>query len=190
MAYVCDLGTGQQIYLQNQDDQTSITLTTSGPGQQQSQGSSIHTGRWTLPPTVFRLPTGVVLRIEATRGQFFVQVQAGVMQLMSAAPHLADAEVLSLRQVAGTTAASQSSMAPMPPMEPMKPMEPMEPMKMGDMEMRMKPMEMRMGNMHLQMGSPSQPAEKKRFCTQCGAPVGANDRFCGQCGHRLVPDAE
>jgi hypothetical protein len=33
-------------------------------------------------------------------------------------------------------------------------------------------------------GIDTSPRES-RFCTQCGAPVGADAKFCGQCGHRL-----
>jgi len=52
-----------------------ITLVSGGSGQQQSQGNSFETGNWRVPPTVFRTPSGVVLRIEAEQDQHFIQVQ-------------------------------------------------------------------------------------------------------------------
>jgi zinc-ribbon domain len=103
-------------------------------------------------------------------------------------------------------------MQPMKPMESMKsdlpPMKPMKPIKMGNMEMSgmNSPMEMRMGNMQMSMGntrmgrpteqtragqvpsnsSPQPSQSTRRFCSQCGVAVDADDRFCSSCGHRLV----
>jgi NADH pyrophosphatase NudC (nudix superfamily) len=198
MAYVSELGTGQQIYLENQGPQTIVTLVSAAAGQQQSQRNGFETGNWHGPPTLLRTAAGLIVRIDADRGQFFVQVQGSGMGLLTTAPALTGADVLSLRQVADQHAASSSQMEPMEPMKPMEPMEPMkpmqpmqpmEPMRMGDMEMSANPMEMRMGNMHLRMGSPEQQQKPsaRRFCPQCGTGVSPEDRFCASCGHRLVP---
>jgi hypothetical protein len=120
---------------------------------------------------------GLILRIEATQGQRFIQLQANGISVMETPPLLAGADVLPLRQTATGTASSQSSTEPMQPMQPIKPLEPMSPMK---------PMEMRMGNMEMRMGAPEQSPAGHRFCSQCGQAIEAGDRFCSHCGHRLV----
>ncbi|WP_275993834.1 zinc ribbon domain-containing protein [Argonema antarcticum] len=178
IAYIGDLGSGQQVYIENQEPQTAITLISSSPGQQQSQSSSFQTGTWTKPPALFRSATGFVLQIEGTEGSRFVRLQANGISSFSETPSLSNAEVIPLQQV---------EKSPQPPMQPMKPMEPMKPI--GDMEMRMSPnMEMRMGNMEMRMGSvEEETAATKRFCTECGKVVGEVDRFCTHCGHRLTP---
>lgn len=189
-AYTCDLDKGQQITIENQEPQTAITLTSGGSGQQQSQSNSFETGNWRVPPTVFRTPSGVVLRIEAEQGQHFIQVQANGMSKLDAAPSLSDADVIPLRKVE-TEAVSRHSMPDMQPMQPMEPMKPMPPMQMGNMEMRMEPMAMRMGNMEMRMGeplgtqaAPDQRQSVKNFCPQCGSKLGKGDRFCSNCGKR------
>ncbi|MDJ0554424.1 MAG: zinc-ribbon domain-containing protein [Microcoleaceae cyanobacterium MO_207.B10] len=184
MAYKCELGNGQQVYIDNQGMQTVVTLASGGIGQQQQASTSLQTGKWNVPPTLFKTASGVILRIESEQGQSFVQLQAGGISTISGAPSLSNAEVLSLQQVEATPSQGMAPMEPMKPMEPMQPMEPMEPMKpmkMGNMEMNMNPMEMRMGNMSMQMGTNS----GRRFCSQCGATVTASDRFCSSCGFQL-----
>ncbi|NES03702.1 MAG: zinc-ribbon domain-containing protein [Okeania sp. SIO2F4] len=191
MAYKCEFGNGQEVYIENQGVQTVVTLASGSPGQQQQASTGFQTGKWTLPPTLFRTATGVILRIESEQGQSFVQLQAGGISTMSGTPALGNAEVLSLQQVEIRQSQGMPPMEPMKPMEPMrpmepmKPMEPMEPMKMGDMEMNMNPMQMRMGNMSMQMGSSSFATSGKRFCSQCGAAVTPSDRFCSNCGYQL-----
>lgn len=195
-AYTCDLDNGQHIYIENQEQQTVIKLTSGGRGQQQSQSNSFETGKWRVPPTVFQTGDGVVLRIEAEQGQHFIQLQANRMSRLDAEPSLSDADVLPLRQDATEAASSQSFMQPMQPMDPMKPMEPMKPMsqmQIDDMQMQMKPMMMRMGNMEMRMGeplktntTPEQRQSLKNFCPQCGSKVGQSDRFCSNCGNALA----
>jgi hypothetical protein len=177
VAYVGDLNSGQQVYLENQGTQTIITLASSGPGRQQSQSNGLETGSWLAPPTLFRTSMGLILRIEATQGQCFIQLQANGISVMETPPLLAGADVLPLRQTETGTASSQGSTEPMQPMQPIKPLEPMSPMK---------PMEMRMGNMEMRMGAPEQSLAGHRFCSQCGQAIEAGDRFCSHCGHRLV----
>ncbi|HEY9834271.1 MAG TPA: zinc ribbon domain-containing protein [Stenomitos sp.] len=186
MAYIGNLGAGQQVYIENQGSQTLMTLTSRSNSQQQSQSSSFNTGNWTVPPTLFWTPAGYVLRIESSSGQHFVQIQANGMNHLSTVPSLVHADVISLEQVADAASSSQQSIEFTPLMEPMKPMEPLPPMKMGDMEMRMNPMEMRMGNMELRMGEKPQTHSGSRFCSQCGQSVKESDRFCSSCGHRLT----
>ena len=194
-AYTCNLDKNEQIYIENQEQQTVIKLTSSGQSQEQSQSNSFETGKWRVPPTVFQTRNGVVLRIEAEHGQHFIQLQANRMTRLDSDPWLSDADVLPLRQDA-TEAASSHSMQPMQPMEPMKPMElmkPMSQMQIDDMQMQIKPMMMQMGNMEMRMGEPLQtnitPKQRqsvKNFCSQCGSKVGQSDRFCSNCGNALA----
>ncbi|KAM3110779.1 zinc-ribbon domain-containing protein [Phormidesmis sp. 146-33] len=177
MAYLCDLGTGQQLRVENQGTQTIVTLTSSSTGQQQSQQSSVQTGEWQLPPTLFRTATGLILRIEAAQGHTFISLQSNSISLLKGLPSMVKADVLPLQQT--------SDSAPFKPMEPMKPL---EPMKMGNMQMKSSPMEMRMGNMQMKMGNSSTIPSTKRFCSQCGERVGVSDRFCAHCGSQLTTD--
>ncbi|MGC9502783.1 zinc ribbon domain-containing protein [Baaleninema sp.] len=189
MAYVCELGSNQRVYLDNRGTQTVVTTVSSGAGQQQQSSSGFDTGAWTSPPMMYRTPDGVVLQVRTERGDRTIQIQGQQMQSQTAA----QPERIPLNEVDEMPAASEPSMEPMKPMEPMQPMQPMQPMKMGDMEMNANPMEMRMGNMEMKMGSPpsmggqtgGQTGSQRRFCSQCGAPVQAGDRFCGSCGNRL-----
>ena len=182
MAYKCELGNGQAVYIENQGVQTMVTLASNSVGQQQQASTGFQTGKWIVPPTLFKTGSGVILRIESEQGQSFIQLQASGISTINGTPALSNAEVLSLEKV---EAQPRQSMAPMSPMEPMKPMEPMQPMKMGDMEMNMNPMQMRMGNMSMQMGSSSSATSGKRFCSKCGASVKSSDRFCSSCGYQL-----
>ncbi|MBW4519142.1 MAG: zinc-ribbon domain-containing protein [Scytolyngbya sp. HA4215-MV1] len=180
MRYGCDLGMGQQLLVENQGEQTWVTLTSAGTGQQQSQRSGFQTGEWQLPPTLFRAATGLLLRLEASQGQTFVQIQTGALKLASPMPSLLGAEVLPLQPIA------PSVQAPTANMPSMQPMAPMQPLQMGNMQMQMAPMEMRMGNMHLRMGEPAEPTQtEQRFCPECGAKVALGDRFCSHCGTQL-----
>ena len=164
MAYICDLGSGQLVYIENSGMQTEITFASSTPGQQQQASSSFHTGKWLIPPTAFRITSSVILRIDSESGQYFVQVQGSSTIVLNSPPSLAGAEELSLQP------------ADAPSMKPIEPMKPMPPMKMNNMEMRM-------GNMSMQMGNSAPKAE--RFCSQCGAKTAEGDRFCTSCGNRL-----
>jgi hypothetical protein len=187
MPYVCELGTGQRVYLDNQGGQTLITIASGTPGQQQQSSSGFQTGNWTSPPSIYRTGNGVILKIETARGEHFVQLQGSSMSVMGGTPSLGSAQQMSVQRVSSTPASSMPSMEPMKPMEPMQ-MQPMEPMKMGDMEMNMNPMQMRMGNMEMKMGessSSSSSSSGQRFCSHCGASVKPDDRFCGSCGHQL-----
>ncbi len=179
MAYVCELGTGQRVYLNNQGAQTIVIIASGGPGQQQQSSSSFTTGSWTSLPEIFRTPNGAVLKIKTAQGEYFIQIQGSSMSVMGSSPSLGGSQQMQVQQV--------SSM-PVSSMPPMQPMEPMRPMKMGDMQMNMNPMEMRMGNMEMRMGSQassSELEETRRFCSQCGGPIKLEDRFCSSCGHRL-----
>jgi hypothetical protein len=202
MAYVCELGSGQRIYLDNQGGQTIVLIASSAPGQQQQASNSLNTGLWTSPPIAYQTPNGVVFKIVTAQGEHYIQCQGSSMGVVSSAAFAGSgSQQMQIQQVAGMPSSSMPSMQPMPPMqpmpsmqlmkpmEPMQPMPPMQPMSMGDMQMNMNPMQMRMGNMEMQMGKPVTPATAApgthRFCSQCGAAVELGDRFCASCGHRL-----
>lgn len=170
VAFVGNLGRGQQVYVENQGTQTAITLTSNSSGQQQSQSTSFQTGTWVKPPALFRNAAGFVLQIEVTEGVRFVRLQGNGISSLSETPSLDNEEVVPLAETAENTGAS------MQPLQPLEPIKPMQPMRMGNMEMRM-------GNMQLRMGSRGE--EKGGFCTQCGNGVNEGDRFCAHCGHQL-----
>ncbi len=195
MVYVGQLATGQLVQIQQQGNQTAIALLAAGVGQQQQQQLVINTGVWLVPPTLFQLPMGVVLRLETAQGQHYIHLQGNAMQTMATPPVLLGAAVLPLQQV------DLPAATPLPDLPSMPPMQPLQPLSMGNMQMQMKPMVMRMGNMELRMDSASSAAvpptstptsastpANQRFCTQCGHPVKASDRFCGACGHGLTTD--
>ncbi len=179
MAYMCNLGNHQQVFVSNQDNQTIVTLSGTGPGQQQQASTGFSTGKWIALPILYRSQGEFILRVESDRGPHYVQLQGSSMKAIAKAPDLGTAEVMPMET------AETPSMEPMKPMEPMEPTKPMEPLKIGDMEMGMKPMEMRMGNMSLSMGQ-STSSSPKNFCPQCGVALKENDRFCANCGNRLV----
>lgn len=172
MVYECELGEGRKLYIEPRGELTGVTLASGGPGQQQQQGGGFQTGALQCPPTIYRTPGGIVVRLDGTKGQHWIAISAGGMQSVGTPPDLSRAEVLSTRSTEGaSTAGTVPRMEPMKPMEPMRPMEPM------------KPMEMRMGNMEMRMGGSSAPREEQQFCTQCGRKLAEGDKFCGGCGH-------
>lgn len=173
VAFVGNLGSGQQVYVENQGTQTAITLSSNSSGQQQSQSTSFQTGTWVKPPALFRNGAGFVLQIEATEGVRFARLQGNGISSLSETPFLDNEEVVPLAETGENAGAS---MQPMQPLQPLEPIKPMQPMRMGNMEMRM-------GNMQLRMGSRGE--EKGGFCTQCGNGVSEVDRFCAHCGHQL-----
>ncbi len=180
MAYLCELGPGHNIYLENQGPQTIITSIVSSLGQQQQSSISVRTGNWTVLPEIYRMSHGAILKITTAQGGYFIQVQGSSMSSMTSSPSLSGSQQIQITQIAEMPVTSS--------IHPMEPIPPMQPMKMGNMEMGMNPMEMRMGNMHLSMGSVSEPMKTKarRFCSQCGSATKQEDRFCSSCGNKLA----
>jgi hypothetical protein len=185
MAYVCELGPHQRVYLDNQGAQTIVTTMSGGPGQQQQASCSFQTGNWTASPELYQVPSGVVVKIATATGDRLIQIQGGSMSLMGTGASVGGQQ-MQVQQTASMPAAAMPTMQPMPPMPPMQPM---QPMKMGDMQMSLNPMEMRMGDMAMQMGTAASASAStsgtRRFCSQCGAAVQPSDRFCSSCGHGL-----
>jgi zinc-ribbon domain len=183
MVYLCDLGSGHSIYLDNQGTQTVVTTLSSSPGQQQQASNSLQTGAWVAPPQLFRTPAGVVIKIFTAQGDLFIQIQGSSMHAIDGVPMVGNAQQMQMQQVASAPSSS------IPLMQPMQPMPPMQPMKMGNMQMNLKPMEMRIGNMEMRMGKATPVANSaqgtRHFCSQCGVAVEASDRFCAHCGYKL-----
>lgn len=174
MAYLCELGKGHQVYLDNRDGQTLVTVCTISLGQQQQSSSSLTTGIWTDPPQAFRMGTGAVFKIQSGQGAWFITIQGNRIGMQQ--------EPLAWGSMQGMQ--MQSTVAMPTTVQPSMPR-----MTMGNMEMSMNPMEMRMGSMNMSMGSASsessQSPDEQRFCRQCGAKVSSLDRFCFRCGQAL-----
>ena len=175
MAYQCELENGQTIFLDNQGNQTIVTIATKSIGQQQQSSSSFSTGTWISPPEIYQTLGSLIIKIKADRGESIISIQGSNINVTTTTPPLKDSQRLCITQVSSQTASSFT---------PMQPMQPMQPMKMGDMEMNLNPMKMKMGNMEMTMGDKSQP-QSPHFCSQCGSPVKPGDRFCSHCGHQL-----
>lgn len=197
MPYLCELGEGQRIYLENQGEQTIVTLISSHPGQQQQTSSGFKTGVWSSPPQAFKTPHGFVLKIISDQEENTLQIQGRHISVNSETEVVNSAEEIPVHEVSTLPVSPLPAMEPMTPMklmepmipmkvnptEPMKPLEPMN-LQMGNMQMSMNPMEMRMGNMEMRMNSPS--TNTAHFCTECGASIQPENRFCPSCGHRLA----
>ncbi len=197
MPYLCELGEGERIYLENQGEQTIVTLISSHPGQQQQSSSGFKTGVWSSPPQAFKTPHGFVLKIVSAQGENTLQIQGNHISVNSGSVSVHAAEQIPAHEVSTLPVSALPAMEPMTPMrlmepmtpmkvnptEPMKPLEPMN-LQMGNMRMTMNPMEMRMGHMEMPISSPS--TKTAHFCTQCGASIKPEDHFCASCGHRLI----
>lgn len=200
MSYLCELAEGQRIYLENQGDQTLVTLISNHPGQQQQSSSGFKTGVWSSPPQVFKTRDRIVLKLVSDQTENTLQIQGSNISVSNGTLSVNEAEQIPVHEVTSLPVSPLPAMEPMTPMTPMKLMEPMIPMKvnpseptkslepmnlqMGNMQMSMNPMEMRMGNMEMRINSPS--ANAGLSCTQCGASVKSEDRFCSSCGHVLA----
>jgi hypothetical protein len=200
MPYVCELGAGQSIYLDNQGMQTVVTTVTSRPGQHQQASTSVQTGNWTAPPEMYRTPDGAILKVNTTNGDCYIQIQGSSVSMAAGIPAVGNAQQVQVSQVSGQQAAGSSgfggsassatvsssfsssgfSMPSMPSMQPMQPMEPMKTqgsmnLNLGGMSMSMNPMEMKMGDMEMNMGRSAQNASGAAGQTP-------QRRFCSQCG--------
>lgn len=208
-AYRCELGSNQRLYLSNEGPVTTLTLLSSGSGQQQQSSNRFSTGEWTAEPTLYRLGQGMLVVISADSTTYYLQIQGGQAQVLSGPLSSQVAEQIERSQPvamqreedAGDTTILDSPMQPMTPMTPMKPMRmnqnPMS-MSMGNMEMTMGETgmgKMKLGDMTLgnktpsaqsesAESSPTEAAKVKRFCSQCGAAV-AGDSPAERLRHRF-----
>jgi hypothetical protein len=176
MVYICELGKGQTVYLEEHDDSTLVTTVSARFGQQQQSSSSFATGEWIAPPEIYRTPHGIMLKLNTNRGQHYIEIQKNDPILLSEYSN-----DNSYRQIP----IAQTASIPSPSAQRMQPMSSMQPMKMDNMQMSMNPMEMRMGNMVLQMNAPDKTTVKQRFCRHCGTKVDLEDKFCSSCGRGL-----
>jgi zinc-ribbon domain len=210
MAYVCELGTGRKLYLNNDNGQTTITVSSSNLGQQQQTSSSFQTGVWKTIPEVYLTADGAVVKLQTAQHVNYIRVQGGSIGV-SEALSLEHLHQMQMQQVSHGTNVANSTLFAMPAMPAMEPMQPatsapgssgqaqqavvegnppLKPgeMQMGNMQMTGNSMQMRMGNMEMKLGNPpaigTMPVTR-RFCSQCGAGVKPGDRFCSTCGHGL-----
>ncbi len=116
MAYQAKVKGGQTVVLENQGGQTVIRVSSDG----QRQSSSVTTGEWKAPPTLFQTGDGAVVEIHTGDGSVYFQIGNGQLYPLDQVPILEEAEYLELEEVADGT--GQSEMKPMTPMQPMKPM--------------------------------------------------------------------
>ncbi|ELR96380.1 zinc ribbon domain-containing protein [Gloeocapsa sp. PCC 73106] len=144
MPYVSQLGTGQQVYLDNQGDNTIFTIVSSSPGQQQQASNTFTTGPWTSPPEILQTPSSIMVKIYTAKGEQTLQVHGNNMSMVNA--NLNNTQKLRIQEI--------DSM-PRPIMSPMKPMEPMKPMKMNTTK-----------RFCSQCGA--QVEQSDRFCSSCG----------------------
>ena len=82
-AYLCNLGNGQQLYLENQGTETLLTLSSSSPGQQQSQRTQFSTGAWQATPTLKRTNHAWIVQVSTAQGDRYIQVQSQGMQMVT-----------------------------------------------------------------------------------------------------------
>jgi len=127
MNYECELGNGQHLELRNEGDQTFVSFSRRGVGQEQRQGHGFATGPWSSKPAVYRLEKDYVVRVETSKGVTFFQVEGNQTTLSEREPELSDAEEVELKE--STITGHMKPMQPMQPMRPMEPMKPMQPMK-------------------------------------------------------------
>ncbi len=175
MAYVASLNDSQKIAISLQGRQTQITLTSSSPGQQQSQSSSFSTGKWLNTPKLLDVGQGFVLQIDTEGGSRYINITGNRIDMVNPPSDLQNYFTVDLKEVGNSQTA----------FKPIEPMPSMQPMKMGDMSMDINSMSMQMGDMSLKMNDLSKTVTNKQFCSQCGTQAQAGDRFCRSCGHEL-----
>ena len=169
MAYTASLTGNRQLTISSMETQTTISLVSNSPGQQQSQTSSFTTGSWQTAPQLYRLGMGFILKINGGNGSYFILIESNSISIVSA-PNLNNATVVELQTIPDPVNPQNSGF------------EPMQPLKMGNMSMDINSMSMNMGNMSMNFGKTSNPT---KFCSQCGEKAKSSDRFCSSCGHQL-----
>lgn len=202
MKFFADLGSGGTLEIENTDLQTVITLTPHSIDQQHSQQMSIYLGNWSASPTLFQLPSYLILQIETPQRTSFVRLQSNSISLLTEMPLMLNAKMIPLRNAPPSVPTTVSSKIDMPKAESMKPIEPLKPLHTsGTVAMRMEPMEKRMKNMsvRLELSTSMQASGQTSgqtsgrtaaqaaipVCSKCGAKVYESDRFCANCGHSL-----
>jgi len=132
MAYVCNLGNGQNIYLDNPGEQTVVMSMIQSPSQQQQSSSSFHTGTWTEIPQVFQTSQGLMIKIMSVQGDILIQVQGQNMQVTQNITGLLQSQKITVTQT-HSMPKTALMMTPMPQMQTISPLKPIEPMQMTSM---------------------------------------------------------
>ncbi len=121
MNYKATLKSGAEVLLQNDGEQTRVQLQSGDSSNQQSQGTSFNTGKWSQTPRLLETGKGAILQVEAGKDPVFFALSKDGIDRLDAAPDFEGATPIELQE-------SDEASAP-PQMDPMKPMEPMKPMK-------------------------------------------------------------
>jgi hypothetical protein len=116
MPYRCDLNTGQQIYLDNQGEKTLITVSSSGPGQQQQSSSSLQTGAWTEAPQVAQINGGAMIRCVSAQGTYTIQVQGSQIGQTTGSVNWGAAQNVAVQPIDHMPGQAMPNMQPMQPM--------------------------------------------------------------------------
>src|SRR5688500_1493973 len=98
MALQGTLSEGRELFVENIDQQTQITLQSGDASQRQSQGTGFTTGEWQQPPILYKTPHGAVLQVEGCAGRFYFQIAASSVRTLSEAPPLQETESIPLRE--------------------------------------------------------------------------------------------
>ena len=118
MAYQGQLSGGMTVTIEEQGDQTQVSVEHGG----QRQGSGRTTGAWQSAPKLWQTGDGGVVEISGDE-KSWLRVTDGGAQSLDQAPDLEGAQAVDLTEV--KDGEGQPTMKPMKPMEPMKPMKPM-----------------------------------------------------------------
>jgi hypothetical protein len=151
MAIQWDLGNGQSLYLENQNEKTLITLARDSRGQQQQSSSSFTTGSWQTLPQIYRVNGDIRIKITT-------EIQEYIFAIVNN----------------GITLITDEKSVQTLPIEQGQEMPKMPPMKMGNMSMDMSSMSMTMGNMSMSMGNKhctqcgAKVSLDAKFCSECG----------------------
>ena len=163
----------QQLYVENRDAITILTVVSTSLGTLQHSSSRFSTGRWTATPQLYLLDPGWnFVVITTTEGNRYFQLQGTQIKMSRQAPAQAITARLIVTQPMALTPVAR---VPEPPVASETIQQPYS-----------------VAAAHGFLSQPSLPkadssnaARLKQFCTACGASTHPQDRFCAYCGNCL-----
>ncbi|MBD2325664.1 hypothetical protein [Alkalinema sp. FACHB-956] len=90
MAYFCTLNLGQNLYLDNDQHNTIVTLTHS-LGETSPTRQILPTGTWQLPPEVWKTRQGIIIKLTTVQQRYFLLIQGNWVHLLSSPLNLNNA---------------------------------------------------------------------------------------------------